>query len=34
MTIDDIDFGQLYRDYMAQAGDKEKPASAWDAKAA
>ncbi|GGE59243.1 methyltransferase [Streptosporangium jomthongense] len=34
MTINDIDFGQLYRDQMAQAGGREKPASAWDAKAA
>lgn len=34
MTIADIDFGQLYRDHMAQAGGKEKPASAWDAKVA
>jgi len=34
MTISDIDFGQLYRDQMAQAGGREKPPSAWDAKAA
>ncbi|WP_100639526.1 methyltransferase domain-containing protein [Marinobacter salexigens] len=34
MTITDIDFGQLYRNQMTQAGGKEKPPSAWDAKAA
>lgn len=34
MTIDDIDFGTMYRTQMAQAGGKEKPASVWDAKAA
>lgn len=34
MTYSSIDFGQLYRDQMAQAGGKEKPASAWDARAA
>lgn len=32
MTIADIDFGQLYRNHMAQAGGREKPASAWDAR--
>lgn len=34
MIIDDIDFGTMYRNQMAQAGGKEKPASVWDAKAA
>lgn len=34
MTITTIDFGQLYRDQMAAAGGREKPPSAWDARAA
>jgi SAM-dependent methyltransferase len=34
MTINAIDFGQLYRDHMAAAGGREKPPSAWDARAA
>lgn len=34
MTLGNIDFGQLYREQMAKAGGKEKPASAWDARAA
>ncbi|MBK1885664.1 MULTISPECIES: class I SAM-dependent methyltransferase [Marinobacter] len=33
MLLTGIDFGQLYRDQMALAGGKEKPASAWDARA-
>lgn len=33
MTYTSIDFGHLYRNQMAQAGGKEKPASAWDARA-
>lgn len=33
MTINAIDFGQLYRDHMAAAGGREKPPSAWDARA-
>ena len=34
MSINSIDFGQLYRDQMAVAGGREKPPSAWDARAA
>lgn len=34
MTITAIDFGALYRSHMAAAGGREKPASAWDARAA
>ncbi|WP_144822149.1 class I SAM-dependent methyltransferase [Marinobacter piscensis] len=33
MTLTGIDFGKLYRDQMTKAGGKEKPASAWDARA-
>jgi len=31
--IDDIDFGRMYRDHMARAGAKPKPATTWDARA-
>ncbi len=34
MTINAIDFGALYRCHMVAAGGREKPASAWDARAA
>lgn len=34
MALASIDFGKLYREQMARAGGKEKPASAWDARAA
>lgn len=34
MTINAINFGQLYRDHVAAAGGREKPAAAWDARAA
>lgn len=33
MTINAIDFGQLYRAHMAAAGGREKPAADWDARA-
>lgn len=33
-TIDDIDFGRLYREHFAASGGREKPAEAWDARAA
>ncbi len=32
--IDDIDFGELYRQHVAQAQRQPKPASAWDQRAA
>lgn len=31
-TIDDIDFGELYRRHMAASGGREKPPEAWDAR--
>lgn len=34
MTIAAIDFGRLYRDHMAAASRRPKPASAWDGRAA
>lgn len=34
MSIDTIDFGQLYREHMARAGRREKSAADWDARAA
>lgn len=34
MSIDDIDFGRLYREHMARAGRREKTAEDWDARAA
>ncbi|MGP0104991.1 class I SAM-dependent methyltransferase [Rhodoblastus sp.] len=34
MTIDDIDFAQLYRDHMAAAGGRRKPPEEWDRRAA
>lgn len=33
MIIDDINFSQLYRDHMKQAGRVAKPASSWDSRA-
>ena len=33
MTLDAIDFGQLYREHMARAGRPEKTAGDWDARA-
>lgn len=33
-TIDDIDFGRLYREHFAASGSREKPPEAWDARAA
>lgn len=33
MKIQDIDFGQIYRDHMRAAGGREKPPQAWDARA-
>lgn len=33
-TIDDVDFGQLYREHFAASGSREKPPDAWDARAA
>lgn len=33
MTLDNIDFGQLYRTHMAAAGGREKPPEEWDARA-
>lgn len=33
MTLDDIDFGQRYRDHMVAAGGREKPPEEWDARA-
>jgi SAM-dependent methyltransferase len=33
MTIDDIDFGRLYREHMRAAGGRERPPEAWDARA-
>jgi SAM-dependent methyltransferase len=32
-TISDVDFGQLYRNHMAIAGGKAKPAECWDRRA-
>ena len=34
MNIFDIDFSQIYREHMAAAGGREKPAAFWDARAA
>ncbi|WP_298351202.1 class I SAM-dependent methyltransferase [Rhodoblastus sp.] len=34
MTIDEIDFAQLYRDHMAAAGGRRKPPEEWDRRAA
>lgn len=34
MTIDAIDFAQLYRDHMAAAGGRRKPPEEWDRRAA
>ena len=33
MSIDTIDFGQLYREHMARAGRREKSAGDWDTRA-
>lgn len=33
MTIDDIDFGRLYRDHLAMAASTRKTAAAWDSRA-
>ena len=33
-TIDDVDFGRLYREHLAASGSREKPPEAWDARAA
>jgi len=33
-TIDDVDFGRLYREHFAASGCREKPPEAWDARAA
>ena len=33
-TIDDVDFGRLYREHYAASGGREKPPEAWDARAA
>ncbi|MHB1046483.1 MAG: class I SAM-dependent methyltransferase [Thermoanaerobaculia bacterium] len=33
-TIDDVDFGRLYREHFAASGSREKPPEAWDARAA
>jgi SAM-dependent methyltransferase len=33
-TIDDVDFGRLYREHYAASGAREKPPEAWDARAA
>lgn len=33
MTIDDIDFAQLYRDHMAAAGGRRKPPEEWNRRA-
>jgi SAM-dependent methyltransferase len=32
-TIDDVDFGRLYREHFAASGSREKPPEAWDARA-
>ncbi len=34
MTIDEIDFAQLYRDHLAAAGGRRKPPEEWDRRAA
>lgn len=33
-TIDDVDFGRLYRQHLAASGDRRKPPEAWDARVA
>lgn len=33
MTINDIDFAELYREHMRRSGRPSKPASAWDTRA-
>jgi SAM-dependent methyltransferase len=33
MSVDAIDFGQLYREHMARAGRREKSAEEWDTRA-
>ena len=34
MTLDDVDFGALYREHMQRNRLVPKPASAWDTRAA
>ena len=33
-TIDDVDFGRLYREHYVASGGREKPSEAWDERAA